>query len=218
MEKKSIINAIKELKEKSQKRNFNQTYDLIITLKDMDLKKTENHVDFFQELHYPKGKKAKICALIGPEMEDNAKGIVDKYVLVDDFSKFTKDKIETKKLAKQFDYFIAQATIMPKVATSFGKVFGPKGKMPNPKAGCVVPPNAQLKSLYEKLQKTVRLTAKTSLMVQTAVGKEDMPDEQVIDNIQTVCDALIHHLPNAENNIKHILLKFTMGKPIKIKK
>ncbi|MBW2993505.1 50S ribosomal protein L1 [Candidatus Woesearchaeota archaeon] len=218
MEKQSIINAIKELKEKSQKRNFNQTYDLIITLKDMDLKKTENHVDFFQELHYPKGKKAKICALIGPEMENNAKGAVDKYILVDDFPRFAKDKTETKKLAKQFDYFIAQATIMPKVATTFGKIFGPKGKMPNPKAGCVVPPNAALKPLYEKLQKTIRLTAKTSLMVQTAVGKEDMPDEQIIDNIQTVHDALMHHLPNAEHNIKNILLKFTMGKPVLIKK
>ena len=102
MEKAKIIKTLKELKEKSQKRNFNQTYDLIITLKDMDLKKTENHVDFFQTLHYPKGRKVKVCALIGPEMEEAAKA-VDKYILVNDFEKYTKDKKATKKLAGQYD-------------------------------------------------------------------------------------------------------------------
>jgi len=217
MKKSSVLKVIKELKEKSQKRNFSQTYDLIITLKDLDLKKPEHQVDFFQTLHYPKGKKVKICALIGPEMEANAKGAVDKYILVDDFPKYVKDKKAMKKLANQFDFFVAQATIMPKVATAFGKVFGPKGKMPNPKAGCVVPPNAPLKPLVEKLQKIVRLSAKLSLMVQAAVGKEDMPEEQVVDNIMTIYDALIHHLPNAEHNVKEILLKLTMSKPIEIK-
>ncbi len=218
MEKKNILKTIKELKEKSQKRNFNQTYDLIITLKDLDLKKPEHQVDFFQTLHYPKGKKVKVCALIGPEMEAAAKNAVDKYILVDDFPKYAKDKKTTKKLAGQFDFFIAQATIMPKVATTFGRIFGPKGKMPNPKAGCVVPPNAPLKPLYERLQKTIHLVAKTSLMIQAAVGKEDMPDEQVADNILTIYDALIHHLPGAENNVREALLKLTMGKPIQLKK
>jgi large subunit ribosomal protein L1 len=216
MDKASVLKVIKELKEKSQKRNFSQTYDLIITLKDLDLKKPEHQVEFFQTLHYPRGKEIKICALIGPEMEAGAKGIID-YILVDDFPDYTKDKKTTKKLAGKYDFFIAQATIMPKVATSFGKIFGPKGKMPNPKAGCVVPPNAPLKPLVEKFHKIVKISAKTSLMVQAAVGKEDMPDEQVVDNIMTVFDALIHHLPNAEHNIKEVLLKLTMSKPIKIK-
>lgn len=217
MKKETVLKAIREIKEKSQKRNFKQTYDLIITLKDLDLKKPEHQIDFFQTLHYSRGKKIKACALIGPEMEKAAKGVVDHYIVVDDFPKYAKDKKAMKKLAKQFDFFIAQATIMPKVATTFGKVFGPKGKMPNPKAGCVVPPTASLKALYEKLQKTVHLTAKTSLMVQAAVGKEDMPDEHIADNILTIYDALIHHLPKAEHNVREIFLKLTMSKPIKLK-
>ncbi|ENO12050.1 ribosomal protein L1 [Thermoplasmatales archaeon SCGC AB-539-C06] len=105
---------------------------------------------------------------------------------------------------------------MPKVAASFGKILGPKGKMPNPKAGCVVPPNANLKVLYERLQKLIKLSAKVMPMMQCIVGKEDSKDEEVADNIFTIYDSLVHHLPGGKNNIKNVLLKLTMSKPIKL--
>ena len=103
-------------------------------------------MDTFITLPHTKGKKAKVCALIGPELEQQAKQVCDSVVLSDSFDRF-KDKKDIKKLADSFDFFIAQANIMPKIATAFGRVFGPRGKMPNPKAGCVVPPNANLKPL-----------------------------------------------------------------------
>ena len=121
-----------------------------------------------------------------------------------------------KKLSNDHDLFIAQATIMPKVATSFGRVLGPRGKMPNPKAGCIVPPNANLKPLYENLQKTLKISAKKEPLIQTYVGKEDTAEEIVIDNIKTIYTTLIHHLPNEKNNIKSIYIKYTMSKPVQI--
>jgi len=106
---------------------------------------------------------------------------------------------------------------MAKVATTFGRVFGPKRKMPNPKAGCVVPPKASLKPLFEKLQKTVRIYAKERPILQVAVGNESMKDEEIADNIMTVYDQVIHHLPSEENNIRNLFIKLTMGAPIKVK-
>ena len=90
--------------------------------------------------------------------------------------------------------------------------------MQNPKAGCVVPPNANLKPLCEKLQKTVRLQTKNDPIIQTMVGNEKMEDEEVIDNIMTVYDTLIHNLPSGNNNIKNVFIKLTMGKALEIGK
>ena len=215
MDKKQISEALKELKEKS-KRNFKQSVDLIITLKDLDLKKNDEQIDFFMQLHFPKGKKITTCALVGPELIEDAKKECDFAIAVDEFERYQKDQKAVKKLAQQYDFFIAQANVMPKLAAAFGKVLGRRGKMPNPKAGCVVPPNANLSQLVEKLQKTVRLMAKTSMMIQITVGNEEMPEEQIIDNILTVYDGLIHHSARGRNNINKVLLKLTMSKPVKI--
>jgi large subunit ribosomal protein L1 len=216
MDKAQVTQALKKAKENSQRRNFSQSVDLIINLRDIDLKKPEQSVNFFHTLHYGKGKKVKICALVGPELLSQAKEVCDNAVSVDDFPKYQKK--QAKKLATDFDFFIAQATIMTKVAQAFGKILGPKGKMPNPKAGCVVAPNANLKPLYERLQKTVKLQTKNDPIVQTIVGNEKMKDEEIIDNILTVYDGLIHHLPSGKNNIRNSFLKLTMGKAFEIGK
>jgi len=211
MDKKTILEALKKLRETAKKRNFNQSVDLIITLKDLDLKKPEEQVDFYATLHHPTGKKRKICALVGPELLDEAKANCDKAVSVDEFDNYSKDKKLVKKLASEFDFFIAQANIMPKVAAAFGKVLGSRGKMPNPKAGCVVPPKTSLKPLYEKLQSTIKVTAKTSPLIQIFVGKESLKDEELADNALDIFMQLEAKLPRGKNNVKNVFVKFTMS-------
>jgi len=218
MEKSDILKAIKELKEKSKKRNFSQSYDLIVVLKGLDIKKPEQQVELFQHLKHETGKRAKVCALVGSELTSKAKEVCDIVVNDDEFSKYAKDKKAAKKLAQECDWFVAQANLMPKVAASFGRVLGPKGKMPNPKSGCVVPPTANLKPLIEKLRKTVKISAKTIPMIQCAVGREDMKDEDVTDNIWTIYDSLVHHLVSGKDNIRNVMLKLTMSKPVKLEK
>jgi len=218
MDKKEVVIALKKAKEISQKRNFKQTVDLIINLKDLDLKKPDHQLNLFVLFHYGIGKKISVCGLVGPELLDQSKQVFENTILVDDFGEYAKDPKKAKKLASQFNYFVAQANIMPKVAAAFGRVLGTRGKMPNPKAGCVVPPGANLKPLHEKLQKTAKVIAKTALMVQCSVGNEDSPDEEIIDNIMSIYSNVIHHLPNEENNIRSILLKLTMGPAVVIGK
>jgi len=216
MDKTQVLEALKHLKANSTKRNFKQRVDLILPLKNLDMKKTDNQINSFVTLHYTTGKKTAVCALVGPELLAQAKEVCDEAISVDDFTKY--DKKATKKLAEKYDFFIAQATVMPKVAAAFGRIFGPKGKMPNPKAGCVVPPNANLKPLYDKLQKTVKIQTKNQLLVQCAAGSEDMKEEEIADNVLLIYDSLTHLLPNGKHNIKKALLKFTMGHPVKIGK
>ncbi len=218
MDKTKALEAIKKLKKANSKRNFVQSYDLIITLKGLDLKKPDHKIDTYVTLHYPRGKKAKIGAFVGPELASDAKKVFDTVITPDDFQKYSDIKA-MKKLADEHAFFIAQANIMGKVATQFGKILGTRGKMPNPKAGCVVPPKGtNFEALYSKLQKTVRLITKNNLMVQCTVGTEDMDDEEVAVNIVDVYNQLTHNLINHENNIGKVLLKMTMSKPVVVEK
>jgi len=215
MDQKKVLSALKEAREQSKKRNFKQRIDLIFNLKGLDIKKTEHQVDVFVPLNHDIGTKIKTCALIGPELLDEAKANCDMFILVDDFAKYAEKK-KARKLAEDYDYFIAQANIMPKIAASFGRVFGVRGKMPNPKSGAVVPPKTNLKPVVEKLSKTVRLNGKMQPLIQVGVGSEDMKDEDIASNIMTIYDSLIHHLPAEKNNIKSAFVKLTMGKTVRL--
>ncbi|MEK6904244.1 MAG: 50S ribosomal protein L1 [Nanoarchaeota archaeon] len=214
MEKNQILDAVQYLRNNSPKRKFSQNFDLLINLKDLNLKNEAHKVNTFTVLPHEKGKKIKIAALVGQELLASAKTSCDKVILKDEFDKYNKKAI--RGLAKEYAFFIAQATLMSQIAGTFGKVLGPRGKMPNPKAGCVVPPTANLKPLVENLQKTVKLETKNELILRCVVGDEVMKDEQVADNILHIYNTAIHSVPQEKNNIKNVMLKLTMGPAVNI--
>jgi len=214
MNDQEVIAAIKKIRESTSKKKFSQTVDLIVNLKQLDLKKTDQQVNAFLVLPHTRGKKLKICALVDKELFNSAKESYDRVIMRDEFSKF--DKKSMRKLANEFDFFVAQANVMPDIAKYMGKVLGTKGKMPNPKADCVVPPTANVKELYDKLQKTIRLQTKNELAIKCPVGSESMPDNDLKDNVMAVYNSLLRVLPKEKHNIKKALLKLTMGPPVLI--
>jgi large subunit ribosomal protein L1 len=216
MNKKEALEVIQKLRKDQQKKKFVQMVDLIVNLQDLDFKKPDHQIDFYIALPHNIGKQKKIAALVDVDLFDEAKNTCDTVIPLYQFEEFSKDKKKIKKLAKQNDFFIAQSTIMTKIAATFGRVLGPKNKMPNPKAGCVVLPKTNLKPLYDRLQKTVRILARNKPIVQITIGKEDMADEQLADNLLMVYDQLIHHLPKEKNNLKNMFIKTTMGHAMKV--
>ena len=214
MEKNEIIEKLKELRENSKKRKFSQSIDFSIVLKDVNLKDPEQRIDEFYILPNEPGKAVKICALVDKDLSTQAKEICDKVILKDNFSEWDGKSREIKKLADEHDYFIAQATIMSDIAKTFGKFFGPKGKMPNPKSGAIVPPNKDLKPVVERLRKTVNVKAKKQPVLSARVGTEEMPDEKIAENILYIYDNISRKLPRNEQQIKKKNIKFTMSKPV----
>ena len=197
--------ALDELR-KDKKRNFNQTIDLIINLKKYDFKK--NPLNLFVNLPH-KIKDKKICAFFETENE-NVKTITQK-----EFKKYS-DKAELKKLVKNFDFFIAQASLMPKVATVFGRFLGPVGKMPSPQLGVLMEANEKtINELKEKINSSIKIRTKEA-SIKLAIGKENMKDEEIIENILAVYDVILKSLPREKDNIKNVEIKFTMTKPQKI--
>ncbi len=216
MDTKSILPKVSEAKKASKKRKFKQTVDFIIALKELNLKNPEEQLDFYVGLPFPTGRKKKVCALVGLELKPKAEGVFDLVLQESQFDSFKEDKKKLKKIIKEYDYFVAQANLMAKVAGSLGKFLGPKGKMPNPKAGCVVDMKTDLKATYEKLQNLVRVSAKSQAQVQAAVGTEDTDDLQIAENCHSIYDQVLHHLPKGELNIRKVLVKLTMGPAIEV--
>jgi len=212
MEKQDIIQAIKTVRDNSKKRKFIESFDLVINLKGLNLKKEDEKILAFIPLPHTRGKKTRVTALVDQALSTKAKEACSKTILLDDFKKQDKKKI--KKLARETDYFIAQSTIMPKVAQTFGRVLGPIGKMPNPKAGCVVPPTAELKPLVEKLQKLIKIETKNEQTIKTSIGLISMKDEELVANAIAIYNYVVHHVPQEKNNIKNIILKSSMGTPV----
>lgn len=216
MDKKYALEIVKKLRTNIKKRNFVQGVDLVVNLQDLDFKKPEHQLDFYVVLPHSTGKKKNIAALVDADMFDDAKNACDLVIPLYQFEEYGKDKKRIKKMAKNIDFFIAQATIMTKIAASFGRVLGPKNKMPNPKAGCVVAPKSNLKPLYDRLQKTIRILARNKPLLQLTIGREDMTDEEIADNLLLIYDQLIRHLPKERNNVKNVFLKATMSQPVKV--
>ena len=212
MEKQEVLKAIKEIREKP-KRKFKQTFDLIINLHHLDIKK--NNIDSYISLNHAP-KKIKTTIFIDKTLEPKAKSLFDNVILKEDFSKYTKKQI--KEMISEYDYFVSQANLMTQVAAAFGKYLGPKGKMPNPKAGCIISTEVSLQPLSDKLKKLVRIITKNEPIIKTIIGNEEMKDEDISENFFTIYNQLLNQLPEKANNIKSVYLKLSMGPIYKIGK
>ena len=200
-----IDEALKELRKDENKRKFIQTVDLIINLHNIDVRK--EGLNTFINLPHPSEKK--IAAFLSKKSDE-----IDT-ITETDFVKF-KDAKEIKKLAKKYDYFIAAAPLMGKIATAFGRILGPTGKMPSPQAG-IIPKESDeaVKAMIEKMKKVVRVKTKER-SIKLAIGKEDLSDSDLKENTETILNSLEKILPRGKENIKNAMIKFTMTKPIKI--
>ncbi len=200
-----IKKALNELRKEKQ-RKFDQSVDLIINLQKFDPKK--NQINLFVSVPF-KVKDKKICAFFETKNKDV------ETITPEQFKKYS-DKKALKKLVKNFDFFIAQASLMPKVATTFGKILGPAGKMPSPQLGILTIINEkEVDELRKKINQSIKIRVKEA-SVKLAVGKQSMKDEEIIENITTIYNSILKSLPKAKDNIKNLELKFTMTKPYKI--
>ena len=210
MDQEHVKKALDELKQ-LPKRKFVQSYDLVINLKNLT---KQEPIDLFVTVPHSKGKKIKVAAFVDQQLAGQAEQACDLVIRETDFVKYDPKKM--KVLAQEYDYFIAQATLMPRIAVAFGKVLGTRGKMPNPKLGCVVPPNAVLEPLVKKLNSTIRLQSRKGMTLQCLVGKEAQPDVEIIDNVLAVYQSVLKAVPNEHQNIKNVALKLSMSKPVRV--
>lgn len=200
-----IKNALQELR-KSKERKFNQTVDLIINLQKFDVKKTPINL-FIRVPH--KIKEKKVAGFL-----ETKSPFVDT-ITFSEFKEYN-DKRKLSSLVGKYDFFISQASLMPKVATTFGRALGPSGKMPSPQLGILLNADEKsIKEIKEKVNNSVKIKVKEA-SIKLPIAKQNMKDEEIIENISTVYKEILKSLPRDKENIKNVEVKFTMTKPVKI--
>jgi len=213
LDKKTLLDAVKEAKAKSGQKKFNQTVELILHIKEIDMKSPEGRIQKVIELPHLTGKPNKILVIASGELALKAKKAkADLVIERPDVEGLAGKKKELRKLANNYDVFLSEAPLMPLVGRIFGPALGPRGKLPVP-----VPPNADIASLITKHRKTVVVKMRNQPVIQCPVGTENMKDEELVANIQAVLRVVEGKLKRGLKNIKFAFIKTSMGEPVKIK-
>ena len=186
--------------------------DVIINLKDIDVRRPENR--FNEEVTLPngRGKDVKIGVIADGELIVQAKDAgLDTVINKGDLEEFGKDRKSAKKMDNSVDFLVAQADMMPLVGRFLGPILGPRNKMPKP-----VPASARIEPLLERVQATIKVGVKQQPSIQILVGTQDMEDEKLAENIEAVLAVLDRNLEKGRNQIKSMYIKATMGSVVRV--
>lgn len=213
LDQKTILAAVKEAKEKSEKRKFNQSVELVLKLRDVDMKSAEGKIQEIVELPYSPAKPNRICVIGSGELAMKAKRAnVDHVIERAELEGLAGKTRDLRKIANNYDFFIAEAPLMATVGKVLGPVLGPRGKMPMP-----VPPSADIAGLITKHRKTVFVRVRNQPVMQCRIGTENMKEEEITENIQAVLRVMEAKLKKGMKNIRFVSIKTSMGTPVRIR-
>jgi len=156
------------------------------------------------------GKKVRILVFAKDAKAEEAKAAGADYVGADELI----PKIQNEGWF-EFDVVVATPDMMG-VVGRLGRVLGPKGLMPNPKAGTVTMDVA--KAIEDIKAGKIEYRLDKTNIIHVPIGKASFTDEQLGDNLQTLVDAIVKARPAAVKGqfLKSITIASTMGPGVKI--
>ncbi len=193
-----------EVIEKMPKAKFDETVELHVKL-GVDSKHADQQVRGTVVLPNGTGKSLKVLVFAKGDKAKEAEAAGADYVGAEELV----PKIEKE---NWFDYDVIVATPdMMGVIGRLGKVLGPKGLMPNPKSGTVTMDVTKAVSEIKSGKVEYRLD-KTNI-IHLGIGKVSFGTDKLIENYQTIIDAIIKAKPAAAKGqyIKSVALTTTMG-------
>jgi large subunit ribosomal protein L1 len=215
MKKDEALAALKKMREISKKRNFMQSIEMMINFTGLDMKKPQNQVNVKVILPNSTGKGSGKIAVFAKNDDfiEGIKGRVDFLVKEKEIEALSKNKQKMAELIN-YDSIFAEGPVMLTVAKFLGQQLAPKGKMPK----AVMNVNNFEETLAKaKTQVTIsNKKGKFMPVVHSVVGKENMVDAQIMENMMVVYEGVMNSLPQKKQNIKNVYIKLSMGTPIKI--
>ncbi len=182
---------------------FNEGVDLDVRL-GVDPRNAEQQVRGSVNLPHGTGKSVRVLVFAAGDAAAQAEQAGADYVGTQELI----EKIQDGWL--EFDAAVATPDMMRNVS-KLGRILGPRGLMPNPKTGTVTPNAGQ--AVKELKAGKVEYRLDRYAIVHCSVGKREFEDQALVDNIQTLIDALTRAKPASAKGqyMRSVTLSTTMG-------
>ncbi|ABR30507.1 50S ribosomal protein L1 [Thermosipho melanesiensis] len=203
------LNEAVDLAKKVATAKFDETVELHIKT-NIDYRKSDQQIRSTISLPHGTGKEVRVLVFAKGEKAEEAKKAGADYVGAEDLA----EKIQ-KEGFLDFDVAIATPDMM-KIIGRLGKILGPRGLMPNPKAGTVTNDVAAAVKDFKKGRMEIRTDKTGNLHI--PVGKASFEKEKLTENIKSAYEQVLNLKPTGVKGtfIKKVVLSTTMGPGIKV--
>jgi large subunit ribosomal protein L10Ae len=191
---------------KDSKRNFKESIDLQITLKNYDPQKDKR---FSGSMRLPKIARPRfsVC-IIGDQFHcDQAQKANVPNKNVDDLKKLNKNKKLVKKMCQEFNVFLASETLIKQIPRIVGPFMNRAGKFPAP-----ILQSDSIKEKVDEVRSMVKFQLKKTLALGVCIGHAEMSQEDVRVNLTIAVNFLVSLLKKGWQNIRTVNVKSSMGK------
>ena len=207
----TIVDAVTRALDEAPPRNFRETVDLAVNLRDLDLNDPSQRVDESVVLPAGTGQETQIVVFASGETALRAEDVADEVLDGDDLEELGDDTDAAKDLADETDFFVADASLMQDIGRYLGTVLGPRGKMPTP-----LQPDDDVVETVNRMKNTVQLRSRDRRTFHTRVGAQDMDSDEIADNIDVIIRRLEADLEKGPLNIDSMYVKTTMGPAVEV--
>jgi len=198
-----------ELVKKTSKAAFDETVEIHIKL-GVDSRHADQQVRGAVVLPHGTGKSVRVLVFAKGEKATDAENAGADYVGAEDLS----DKIKNENWM-EFDVAIATPDMMG-VVGRIGRILGPKGLMPNPKAGTVTMDVA--KAVNDAKAGKIEYRLDKANIIHCSIGKVSFETEKLVENFRTLLDAIVKAKPAASKGkyLRSVVVASTMGPGVKV--
>ena len=206
-----LVEIVKKTLKSTKQRKFLESVELAVNLGDIDLSDPKNRIQ--EDILLPKGrgKPIKVGLFGSSEMAGKAKEVADLIIRPEEIEGIAENKAKAKKTLEDYDFFVAEAPLMPTIGKRLGVILGTTGRMPRP-----IPPGSDPSNIIKNLKNSVRVRTKDKKTFHVPIGTKDMSPEDIAENLDVVLKRIITRLERGKNSVKSAYLKSTMGPSQKV--
>merc|ERR1712054_274532 len=193
-----------------KKRDFVETIELQIGLKNYDPQKDKRFMGNIKLPHIPR-PKMRVCVLGDAFHCEKAAALGLEFKNAEGLKNFNKNKKLIKKFAKKYHAFVASESLIKQIPRLLGPGLNKLGKFPT-----LVQQSEELSSKVDEVKATIKFQLKKVLCLNVAVGHCGMETTPILENTKLAINFLVSLLKKNWQNVKVLYLKSTMGKPVRL--